>query len=57
MCALYVPTKVKMMLEPLKLKMQMIVSFLIKGWGLNSSSLENQQVPIAIESSLQHQPE
>lgn len=36
MCALHVPTKVKMMLLSLKVKMQMIVSYLIKGWGLNS---------------------
>lgn len=57
MCALHVPTKVKMMLLSLKVKMQMIVSYLIKGWGLNSGSLEDQQVPLAIESSLQHQPE
>lgn len=57
MCALHVSTKVKMMLVLLKVKMQMIVSYLIKGWGLNSGSLEDQQVPLAIESSFQHQPE
>lgn len=41
----------------LKLKMQIIVSYLIKGWGLNSGSLEDQQVPLATESALRHQPE